>query len=309
MSVIARLSKFRLVQIWNNPMKRQRSLFVWLGLLVVLVHVGAFMIFPIFSAANVSLRDWRMAKPAHPFNGFDNYVWALSDSVFWISFKNTVVFTVVHIALCIVLGLPLAVLLFSLAEPWKTIFNTVYFLPVMTSMVVISFVFAKLTSPVTGPLNYLLSFVGLGPYNYLGSSSLAMPTVIAMTTWSSLGYWVVLFLAGLTTIPAEVREAAAIDGASRLQTFFRIIVPLLRPTLVYLIVTGTISCLQVFTQAYILTRGGPGTATRTVVIHIYETGFRFFNMGRASAVAFILFTVIIAVSIVQLRVLREHFEY
>jgi multiple sugar transport system permease protein len=294
---------------WQNPIKRQRRLFVWLSLIPILAHFGFFMINPIVSALNVSLRKWRLQERDHPFIAFDNYSWALHDDQFWVSMKNTLSFTVVHIALSVILGLLLAVIIFSLLQPWRGILTTAYFLPVMTSMVVVSFIFRDLFSPVTGPLNYLLHFIGLGPYNYLSSSSVAMPSMIGVTTWKALGFYVVLFMAGLTTIPAEFLEAAAIDGASKFQSFIHITLPLLRPTLVYVLVTGTIASLQIFTQVFILTRGGPGSATRTLVIHIYENGFTFFNLGRASAIAFLLFILIMAVSLAYLRVLREQFEY
>lgn len=295
--------------VWRSPARRQQSLFVWLSLIPILAFFGFFMIYPIFSAFNVSLRQWRIGKPDHPFIGFQNYAWAFRDDLFWVSLKNTLIFTVGHMGLAMVLGLTLAVILFSMRQPWRGILTTVYFLPVMTLMAVAAYIFYDIFSPVTGPLNYLLRFIGLGPYNWLRSSTTAMPSVIVVTTWKYLGIHVVIFMAGLTTIPRELLEAAEIDGASKLQSFFRVMLPLLRPTLLFDLVTGTISCLKVFTEAFILGKASPGTATRTVAIHIYETGFISFDLGRASAFAFILFIIIMIIVLVELRVLREQFEY
>jgi multiple sugar transport system permease protein len=294
---------------WRNPLKRQQRLFVWICLVPILAHFVVFMIVPILYAFNVSIHEWRLVEHRHPFVGLGNYAWAFGDSLSRISLGNTLVFTVVHIGLSVVLGLSLALIIFPLAQPWRGILTTIYFLPVLTSMVVVSYVFLDLFSPVTGPLNYILGLVRLGPYNYLANPAVAMPSVIGVTTWKALGYYVVIFMAGLTTIPREYREAAAVDGASPVQTFLHVTLPLLRPTLVYVLVTGTIASLQIFTQVYILTRGGPGTATRTVVIQLYETAFTFFNLGRGSAIAFLLFIVILAITLIYLRALREQFEY
>jgi len=183
------------------------------------------------------------------------------------------------------------------------------FLPVMTSLVAVSLIFRDLFSVATGPLNYLLHFIGVGPYNFLSDSKVAMQSIIGVTAWKNLGIYMVIIMAGLSTIPRELLEAASIDGATGLQSFIHIRLPLLVPTLIYVIVTGTISSLQVFAQIFIITGGGPGTATRTLVIHLYEQGFKFFEMGRASAIAFILFIIILIITIVYLVVMREQFEY
>jgi multiple sugar transport system permease protein len=207
------------------------------------------------------------------------------------------------------LGLIIAVLIFSLKQPWKGIMTTILFLPVMTSLIAISLVFRDLFSTVTGPLNYLIRFVGLGPYNYLGEGTTAMASLIGFTIWKGVGIYVVILMAGLTTIPGELLEAASIDGASGFQSFIHVKIPLLIPTLIYVVVTGTIASLQVFGQIFVLTGGGPGTATRTLVIHLYEQGFKFFNMGRASAIAFILFLLIMIITVIYLRFMRHQFEY
>jgi ABC-type sugar transport system permease subunit len=304
--------KWRLPFSWSlrgSTYKRQKSFFVWSSLIPVLVLYGLFTIYPVFRALDVSLRDWNLLEDVHPINDFANYTWALNDDTFWISMKNTIFFTIAHVGTSILLGLIIAVLVFSLKQPWKGIMTTILFLPVMTSLIAISLVFRDLFSTVTGPLNYLIRFVGLGPYNYLGEGTTAMASLIGFTIWKGLGIYVVILMAGLTTIPGELLEAASIDGASGFQSFIHIKIPLLIPTLVYVVVTGTIASLQVFGQIFVLTGGGPGTATRTLVIHLYEQGFQFFNMGRASAIAFILFLLIMCITVIYLRFMRHQFEY
>ncbi|MCL6429352.1 MAG: sugar ABC transporter permease [Anaerolineae bacterium] len=294
----------------GGSLRRQQNLFVWLSLVPVLAYFTLFNLYPIVSALNVSLRRWRFAEPhSHPFVGLENYAWALQDEVFWVSLRNSLLFLVGHVGLQLVVALVLAVILFPIRQPWRGVLTAVCFLPVVTSAVAVSLIFRDLFAPVTGPLNYLLGLVGLGPYNYLTTSMGARVSVIAITNWKNLGVWLVLYLAGLTTIPAELDEAAAIDGASRVQAFLFITIPLLRPTLVYLVVMGTVGTLQDFTGIYTLTGGGPGTATRTLVLHIYQHAFNFFDMGRGSAVAFVLFVALAVVSALQLRVLRHDFEY
>jgi ABC-type sugar transport system permease subunit len=294
---------------WRFTTRYQKALFILMSLLPVLALFVLFTIYPVFRALDVSLRDWNLIEKVHPFNDFENYTWALKDSTFWIAMKNTVFFTVAHVSITTVLGLIVAVFIFSLKQPWKGIMTTIVFLPVMTSLIAISLVFRDLFSTVTGPLNYLFHFIGLGPFNYLGNGTTAMVSLIFFTVWKGLGIYVVILMAGLTTIPRELLEAASIDGASAFQSFINIKIPLLVPTLIYVIVTGTISSLQVFGQIFVLTGGGPGTATRTLVIHLYEYGFQFFDMGRASAIAFILFLLIMIITFFYLRFMRQQFEY
>jgi multiple sugar transport system permease protein len=294
----------------RSTIKLQKGLFVWFSLVPIFGYMVFFSVYPIVSALDVSLRRWRFTEPgAHPFVGLKNYAWALADDIFWTSVKNTLVFTVGHVAFELVVALVLAVIIYRWREPWKSIGTVAYYLPVVCTASAMAMVFRQLLSHVTGPVNYLLSFVGLGPYNYFLTSGWAMASAIGLTNWRNFGVWLVLYLAGLTTIPGELMEAAEIDGANRIQGFFRITLPLLRPTITYLFVLGTIATLQGFTEIFVLTGGGPGTATRTLVIHIYEHAFTFFNMGRGSAVAFLLFLLTLSVAVVQMRALRQQFEY
>ena len=149
----------------------------------------------------------------------------------------------------------------------------------------------------------------MGPFTWLTSSAQVMPSIILVSVWKSLGFTMVIFMAGLTTIPSQLYEAARIDGASSRQVFLRICLPLLQPTMLFVLVTGVIEGMQMFTQVHVLTDGGPGTASLVMVKHLYNHAFEYFRMGRASAIAFILFAWILAVTLLQIRFFREGFEY
>ena len=293
------MSSGRAKQVW----------FIVLGLTPVLLYFLVFSVYPVFSAFNISLHRWGLLDLNRPFIGWSNYQWALNDPVFWVSLKNTFYYAFYYVLWGTVLGLVLAVFVNSLVEPFVTVMRGVIFMPVVTSMVAVSLMFVWLYQPMYGVLNYVLEFVGLGPYDFLNSPTQVMPSIVAMSVWKSVGYTMVLFLAGLTTIPSELYEAARVDGASGLQSFIHITIPLLKPTTLFALVTGMIGGFQVFTQIYVMTGGGPGTASRTLVMHIYETGFKFFEMGRASALAFLLFALVLVITILQLKYLRADFEY
>lgn len=294
----------------SGPTRSQR-LFAWLCISPILLYFALFSVYPIFSALYISLHRWSLVNPSRPFIGLENYLTVLRDPVFLISLKNTVYFSVAYIALCVLIGLALGTLLFGLRDPFKTILQTVFFIPVMTSMVVVAQVWELIYAPGYGILNYLLKFIGLGPYLFTRSTTQVMPSIVVMSVWKAVGYYMVLFLAGLTTIPRSLYEAAWIDGASRWQAFRRVTLPLLTPTILFSLVTGSIGAFQVFTQVYSMTnpRGGPGKASYVMLLYVYDHGFQYFEMGRASAMAFVMFGFILLVTLFQMRVLRERFQY
>ncbi|MBI2938913.1 MAG: sugar ABC transporter permease [Chloroflexi bacterium] len=302
-------SRSRLSQLVGSGPTRSQTIFGWIWLTPILLYFAYFSYYPIFSALSMSFHRWSLTIPERPFIGLGNYVWVFNDPTFWISLTNTLYFAAVYVAACLVLGLVLGTLIFSFREPFKSIMQTVVFLPVMTSMVVAAQVWDLMYMPGYGILNYLLGFVGLGPYMWLQSPQTVMPAIIILSVWKGLGYFVVLFIAGLTTIPYHLYEAASIDGASPFQAFWRISLPLLTPTTLFCLVTGSIGAFQVFTQVYATTRGGPGKASHVLLLYLYDHGFRFFEMGRASAIAFILFGLVLIVTLIQLRLLRSQFQY
>lgn len=283
--------------------------FVVLGLLPIMLYFSVFSVYPIFSAMYISLHDWGLMSTEHLFVGISNYTRAFGDDVFFITIKNTLYFSVLNVTLGTVLGLLTAVFLNSLPKwsvPWL---RGILFAPVVTSMVAVSLMFELLYEPSRGLFNYLLKFIGLGPFKFLSSSSQVIPSIVLTTVWKNLGYNMVLFIAGLTTIPQPLYEAAEIDGANKWRQFFLITLPLLKPTTLFVVVTALISSFQAFTQIYNMSGGGPGTASRTMVLHIYETAFRYFEMGRATAMAFVLFAMILIITIVQLKCFRSDIEY
>ncbi len=301
-----------LAKIVNTRMSQGRKhqlVFVVVGLIPIMAYFSVFSIYPVFSAFRISLHRWGLLQRERPFIGFDNYLWAINDPVFWASLRNTMFYVVFFVGLVLVFSLLAALFVNSLRAPFKELMRGVIFMPVVTSLVAVSLMFVWLYQPSFGVLNFILDWFGLGPFDYLQSSTQVLPSIIAMGVWKSVGYSMVIFLAGLTTIPQDFYEAAYVDGASPLRVLFSITLPLLKPTTVFVLVTSVISSVQVFTEIYIMTRGGPGTASRTLVLHIYETGFQFFQMGRASAVAFIMFAVILVLTLVQLRRFRIDFEY
>jgi len=285
--------------------------FVWLCLPPILLYFAFFALYPIFSAFFISLHRWSLTIPERPFIGLDNYTWVLKEPVFLIALKNTAYYAAAYIVLCVAIGLALGTMIYGFREPHKSIMQTIFFVPVMTSMIVVAQVFELMYAPGYGILNYLLKSVGLGPYMFTRSTTQVMPSIIAMGVWKSVGYYMVLFIAGLTTIPRSLYEAAWIDGASRWQAFRRITLPLLTPTMLFSLVTGSISAFQVFSQVYVMTqpRGGPGKSSYVLLLYLFDQGFQYFEMGKASAIAFLMFAVILAVTLFQMRVIRRQFEY
>ena len=172
-------------------------------------------------------------------------------------------------------------------------------------MVIVSLLFLWMYQPTFGTINYFLGLIGLGPYNWLQSEQLVIPSIVLMTLWKQAGYVMVIFLAGLLQIPIEYYEAARVDGAGKSMSFYYITLPCLRPTTLFVTVTSMIGSFQVFTQVYVMTKGGPGTASRVLVYHIYETAFGIFDMGKASAVAFIFFLLVMIFTLIQFRAFRE----
>lgn len=300
-----------LSRLLGTGINRSQTIFVWICLAPILAYFAVFAIYPILATFYMSLHRWSLINPERPYIGLENYYWMLDDPVFVIALKNTILFAVVYLTMCVIIGLVLALLLFNMREPFRSIMQTTLFLPVIVSMIVVAHVWELMYAPGYGILNYFLNFVGLGPFLWTRSTSQVMPSIIMMSVWKGLGYFVVLFVAGLTTIPRSLYEAAWIDGASRWQTLRWITLPLLTPITLFILVIGSIDAFQVFTQVYILTDppGGPGKSSYTLLIYLFDHGFQNFEMGRASAIAIIMFLLIFMITLFQRRVMRQQFEY
>ncbi|WKV10161.1 sugar ABC transporter permease [Thermoanaerobacterium sp. CMT5567-10] len=280
------------------------------GYLFLLPNIIGFLIFvlgPALASLILSFYDWNLFNTPN-FVGVGNYVKILHDNTFWQSLFNTIYFTIGSVPFSIVLSLILAV---ALNQKIKglTLFRTIYFLPVVSSMVAIALVWRWMYNNDYGILNSLLSQLHLPTVNWLSSTTWAMPAIILMSIWKSLGYDMVIFLAGLQGIPNSYYEAAKIDGASGFQLFRYITIPLLSPTTFFVTIISLISSFQVFDQAYVMTDGGPANKTMTIVYYLYRSGFSYYKMGYASAVAWALFIIILILTIIQWKYSGRKINY
>ncbi|WP_069815777.1 carbohydrate ABC transporter permease [Streptomyces sp. TP-A0874] len=286
-----------------------RHLAGWLFSTPFLLFFTAFMALPIVATLVMSFTDFGLRNVTDPFSaefiGLANYTRLFSDEKFLRALGNTVYFVAVGVPLTVLLGMGVATLLNSGVDRMRTVFRMGFYAPVVTSIVAVAVVWRFVLDPADGLIAGLAAELGLTAPDFLGSSTLAMPSLIAMAVWRNLGTVMVLFLAGLQAIPGEVREAARLDGAGPWLEFRRITVPLLRPTTLYATVITTIGYLNVFEEPFVMTQGGPSDSTLTVSLAMYREGFDFFHMGYASAMAYVLFVIIMAVTVLQLRLLRD----
>jgi multiple sugar transport system permease protein len=268
--------------------------------------IASFLVFglyPIAASFFLSFHEYSPLRPdAARFLGLGNYAEALGDAMFWLALKNTLFFVFGTLPFTTVFALGLAVCL-DRAFPGRTFFRAGFFLPTVVSIVVLSLVFRGIYAP-DGPLSGALRSLGLPAPRWLLDPRTALPAIMAMDVWAASGYYMVIFLAGLKSIPADLYESAALDGAGPWQRFVGITLPLLRPTFLFVLVVNTIRSLQIFTEVFVMTRGGPLNSTLTAVYYLYDQAFYHFRLGYASAVAYLLFTVTLALSLLQFRWLR-----
>ncbi len=284
------------------------GLIAWVFATPWIIIFVVFMAAPIIASLILSFTDFGVGNIANPFNltfvGFQNYVQLAHDPDFIASVLNTLEFVVIGIPLDVVLALLIAVGLNRGVGAFRAIFRVGYYLPVVTSIVAIAVVWRYLYDPDVGLINNVLHAVGLPGVNWLGDPNLAMPSIIVMAVWHNLGGAMIIFLAGLQGIDKTLYEAAHIDGAGSFARFRFITLPLLQPTMLFVVVTTSIAFLQVFAEPFVLTGGGPLNRTLTVSMYLYQQGFDFFNQGYASAIAYVLFVAIAIVSLIQFRILR-----
>jgi multiple sugar transport system permease protein len=284
-----------------NTLSRQETIWGFVFLAPTGVGFIIFVLGPMFGALGISLLDWDLMTPPR-LTGLSNYVTLFSDERLHRVLANTVLFVIGDVTLNMVLGLGLALLLKRKIIPlFSYLARLSFFFPVIVSISSVAAVWIFFFQKDLGVINYYLSLLGIPKTPWLSSSQWALRAVIFLDVWKNVGFYAMVFLAGLHNIPAHFYEAARVDGANDGQVFRHITLPLLTPTIFFSMVIALINAFQVFTQAYILTRGGPGDASRTVVMYIYEQGFRFFEMGYASAVAVLLFVVIAALTLLQFR--------
>ncbi len=297
-----------------SPQQRRETLWAYAFLGPAFFFLLVLIVYPILFAFWISLHDWSLIPRDFPFIGFQNYIKAFSDNLTTKSLQNTLIYTIGAVPVGMLLSLGLALVMNMDRLPLRTFFRAVYFIPVITSWVAVSFIWRWLFEPRWGLVNMVLGYFGITGITWLASPIWALPAIMIVAIWKGLGYNMVIFLAGLQGIPRELREAATIDGANRWQNFWHITFPLLNPTIVFITVTAMIGSLQVFTPAVIMTTvqgeaGGPINSTRVMVYHIYSMAFRNNQLGYGAALAFLLFGLILLITIVQLRLTQRDIGY
>jgi multiple sugar transport system permease protein len=279
-------------------------LFLAPGLLLFVV----FRVYPLLEGLRLSFTNARLGRTAYQYIGLVNYARLVDDVRYHVSLVNTAFYTVASTVP--VLAIPLVLALALNRGRLRNLLRSMFFFPFTLSVVTVGLAWLWLLDPVVGPFNYYLRGLGVPTRSWLADPQTAMWAIIVTTVWWVTGYYLVIYLAGLQDIPRDLYEAAALDGAGGWQVFRSITLPLLRPVILFVVVTHIIGSFQLFGQVFILTGGGPGDATRTVVQHLFETAFQnFFQFGAASAMAWVLFAVTLLFSVVQFRLLRGHAEY
>jgi multiple sugar transport system permease protein len=275
-----------------------------------LIAICAFFVVPVLAALLLSFTDFDIYAIGNLANarfvGLGNYTRLLRDPEFWIAVRNTFYFVLVGGPLSVAASLGAALLVNARLARLKGFFRTVYFAPVVTTLVAVAVVWRYLYHPRFGLLNLVLGWFGIHPIDWLGDPHWAMPAIILLAVWKNFGYNMVIFVAGLRNVPESLYEAARLDGASAWQQFWHVTLPMLRPTSVFVGVITMIGYFQLFAEPYVMTRGGPVNATVSVVFYMFKQGFRWWNMGFAAAVAFVLFVIILAATLLQLAWQRRH---
>lgn len=288
----------------------------WIAFLFLMPFLLLFVVFrigPVLASLLLSFTDYD-ALSSPRWVGVANYRNILMGTeaatrLFWKSVGNTLYYTAGQVGLEIIVGLALALLVNARILRAKAVWRTAYYIPVVTSAVAASMMWLWLYQPQAGLLNAILQSLGLPRLGWLSDPRLAMPSVILMAVWQGAGWSMVIYLAGLQGIPESLYEAARIDGATAKQQFLYVTLPLLAPVTLFVVIISCISALQVFAQVYVMTQGGPLNATTTVTYQIWNNAFRFYRLGYASAMSFLLFLVILVISIVNNRIFGGNVEY
>ena len=281
----------------------------WLFVAPALLVIGAFFLVPVLAAFALSLTDFDIYALANLHNlrfvGFGNYIDILRTPLFWKSLVNTLYFVVVGVPLSIAASLAAALLLNSKLARCKGLFRTALFAPVVTTVVAVAVIWRYLLHTRYGLINYALGHFGIGPIDWLGDPHWSMPSIILFAVWKNFGFNMIILLAALQGIPGELYEAARIDGASFRQQLRHITLPMLRPALLLVSIITVSGYFQLFAEPYVMTQGEPLQSTVSVLYFMYDEGFKWWSLGRASAIAFLLFALILAATAVLLRISRR----
>ena len=274
-----------------------------------LAALTVFFFLPVLASLLMSFTDFDIYSLANlhraRFVLFENYRRLFSDPLFWKALFNTTYFVLVAGPLSILVSLLAALAINSRLLRFKSLFRLALFMPVVTTLVAVAVVWRYLYHPRFGPVNYLLSLVGVHPIDWLGDPHWAMPAIILLAVWKNFGYNMMIFLAGLQAIPDYLYEAARLDGAGWLQQQRHVTLPQLWPTMFFVIVITVIGYFQLFAEPYVMTQGGPLNATLSIVLYLYQQGFRWWRMGYAASIAFVLFFIIFGVVMLQMALQRR----
>ena len=281
----------------------------WLFLAPALLVLGVFFLLPVIGALGLSLTDYDLYALADIHNlrfvALHNYLALLQRPLFWSALGHTVYFVAVGVPLSMATSLGAALLLNSPLARCKPFFRTALFAPVVTTVVAVAVIWRYLFNTRYGIANFVLGHLGLHPIDWLGDPHWAMPTIILFAVWKNFGYNMIIFLAGLQAVPPELYEAARIDGASAWRQLRHITLPMLGPTLLMVSILTVAGYFQLFAEPYVMTEGGPLQSTTSVLYLMYDEGFQWWNLGAASAVAFLLFVIMFAVTALMLRLARR----
>lgn len=285
-----------------------REAAAWMFVAPALAAIGIFFFLPVVAALALSLTDFDIYALADienlRFVGFDNYLRLLETPLFWQALFNTLYFVVLGVPLSIAASLGAALLINAQAARFRAFFRTAFFAPVVTTLVAVAVIWLYLFHARYGLINYGLSLAGIEPVNWLGDPDWAMPAIVIFAVWKNFGYNMIIFLAGLQTISEDLYEAARIDGANRWQQFWHVTLPSLAPTMLVVSILTMAGYFQLFAEPYVMTQGGPAESTVSVLYFMFEQGFKWWNLGFASSVAFVLFLLMFAVTMLQIRLSR-----
>lgn len=285
-------------------MSQERA--AWGFVAPALVALGLFFFLPVAAALVLSFTDFDIYAVADignlRFVGLDNYIHLLETPLFWKALGNTAWFVILGVPLSIMMSLAAALLLDNKLARFKGFFRTVYFAPVVTTLVAVAVIWRYLLHTKYGLVNWALGGIGIGPIDWLGDPRWSMPAIVLFAVWKNFGYNMIIILAGLQTIPEELHEAARIDGASAFQRLRHVTIPGLAPVLLVVSILTMAGYFQLFAEPYVITQGGPVESTVSILYFMYEQGFRWWNLGFASAIAFVLFLIMFALTLVQLKV-------
>ena len=281
----------------------------WVMTAPALTAIGLFFLLPAIAALILSFTDFDIYALANlnnlRFIGFDNYQRLMSNPLFWQAMGNTMWFVLFGVPLVVIASLAAALLVNARTLRWRPLWRVALFAPFVTTLVATAVVWNYLLHTRYGLINYALGGIGIGPVDWLGNPKTALPAILLFVAWKSFGYNMIIFLAALQAVPRELLDAARVDGAGAWMRFRHVTLPAIAPTVLLVAILTVAGMFQLFAEPYVMTQGGPARSTVTVLYFMFEEGFKWWNLGSGSAVAFILFLCILAVTFVQVKVARR----